>query len=282
MSRLPPVPDAPPDLAAHNARLVTERHVRVGRALLEQLLPPRGAAALELGCGTGLLTEHLARCIGPRGDVLGLDASAYHVTIAHQRGGPGLRFQVGSAQDLSRFPAGCFDVVVANDLLADWPDPLGRLRELARVLKPAGRLGLVTRSAEHPHPVEAALVRLLARPPYAAWPCPPALQRHEVSAAGLANLLAQSGFGTVRIEAQAEPLVHASVSAAMAFVEATHWGRWLTHLPEACPAGSAGEAVLNLRAQARAELATELLRLRSAQGLRHEGVCLLAVASVAG
>lgn len=266
----------PPDLAQHFERIVTDRQLKAGRALAEAMGIQRGGSVLDLGCGTGLLSEHLADVVGLRGDVLGLDPSPYHMAIAHQRSRPNLRFQVGSPFTLGRFPAGCFDAVLANGLLHTWPDHDTTLRELLRVLKPGGRLGLVTSCKDHSHPVSVVQRAVLAREPYAAYPRPPEMHEYPVNADELAALLTDAGFATFTIDQQPDVNVHATANAAIEFVQASAWGHFLNYLPEAVP----GE-LRDLRAQARRDIASGLERLRTAEGIRHKGVRLVAVATKA-
>jgi arsenite methyltransferase len=248
--------------------MVTDRVLKAGRALADAMGIEPGASVLDLDCGTGLLSEQLAHRVGMRGDVLGLDPSPYHMAIAHQRARPNLRFQVGSAFALARFPQGCFNAVVANGLLHTWRDQLTPLRELHRVLKPGGRLGVVTPSKEFPHPVLVVQAAVLAREPYSAYP----LLEHDysVDAQELQALLREAGFTEMCIEQQADVSVHATADAALAFAEACAWGQLLGHLPE---------APVDLRARARVDIAAGLERLRTAQGISHKGVRLLAVAT---
>lgn len=261
----------PPDLGEHYARMATDRHLRAGKALAAAMKLPRGASVLELGSGTGLLSEYLADCVGPRGDVLGLDASPYHMLIAHQRARPNLRFQVGSALDLARFPRGCFDAIVANGALQAWPQPDETLAELRRLLRPGGSLGLVTACAEHPHPVAVVQAAVLAREPYCHHPVPPELREYGVSEGRLGSLLRAAGFDTVEQEAQPDIHVHSSANAAVEFVLACSWGQMLSHLPEKPE---------NLRLRARTDIVNGLERLRTAEGIRHRGLRLQVVACV--
>lgn len=255
-------PGTAPDTLDHHARLVTERHLKTGRGLLALLDPPRGASLLELGCGTGLFGPVLAEAVGPRGDVLGLDPSPYHIAIAHQRARRQLRFQVGGIERLAGFPPGCFDGVLAIDGLAEWADPPAVLAALWRVLRPGGRLALAVCSARHRHPVWALHARLMARPPYDAWPAP---RPPDADAARLAAALLTAGFADVRLQPQPEPQRLPGVQATLAWAEAASWGRFLAHLPR---------TPQDLRARALADLSTALLMRRGAadDGLEHRGL----------
>jgi arsenite methyltransferase len=265
-----PTAPSPPDLSQHFERIVTDRHLKAGRELVRAMVLARGCSVLDLGCGTGLFSEQLAAHVGMHGDVLGLDPSAYHIAIAHQRAKPNLRFQVGSPFQLARFPQGCFHAVVVNALLHTWPEPIEPLKALHRVLKPGGKLGVVTHSKDHPHPVAQVQQAVLARDPYAAYAQPEAVLDHAVNAAGLADLLREAGFEVVEVIEQPDEQVHPTVNAAIEFALATSWGQLLRHLPEQPE---------DLRARARADIAAGLERLRTVQGIRHQGVRLLAIAT---
>jgi arsenite methyltransferase len=250
--------------------MVTDRHLKAGRELVRAMSLERGCSVLELGCGTGLFSEQLAAHVGMHGDVLGLDPSAYHIAIAHQRSKPNLRFQVGSAFQMARFPQGCFHAVLVNALLHTWADPIEPLTALHRVLKPGGKLGVVTHSKDHPHPVAQVQQAVLAREPYAAYAHLNEARDHSVTAAGLVDLLRKAGFEVVDVVAQADEQVHPTVNAAIEFAQATSWGQLLRHLPEQPE---------DLRVRARADIAAGLELLRTPQGISHKGVRLLAIAS---
>jgi len=257
---------SPPNLARHYEQLALDRFVRAGRALADALDIQTGDSVLELGCGTGLVSEILAQRVGMDGDVLGLDPMALRISMAIQVSRRNLRFQVGVPTELKRFPAGCFHSIVFNGGLHKLADKAAPLAELRRILKPGGKLGIVTPSADRPHPVDVVKRAVFGRDPFAAHPEPVEAAEFAVNATELATLLDGAGFVSYVIDALPDPAVHASADAAIESAQSRTWGRFLDHLPP------------HLRFLAREEIRMGLERLRMRDGIRHDGISLQAVA----
>ncbi len=108
-------------------------------AALDWLLPAGGGPlrVLDLGAGTGKLTRQLAS----RGlDVVAVDPSPGMLDQL-RRTSPGVTALAGSAEALP-LDAGSVDLVVVAQAW-HWVDPHRAVPEVARVLKPGGRLGLL-------------------------------------------------------------------------------------------------------------------------------------------
>lgn len=96
-----------------------------------------GDRALDVATGTGDLAAELERRTGP-GGVVGMDFSEAMLAIARSKS-PGIVFEAGNALDLS-YPDDSFDAATVGFGARNFSD-LGRgLAEMARVVRPGGRL----------------------------------------------------------------------------------------------------------------------------------------------
>ena len=103
-----------------------------------------GETVLDVGCGTGTLVMEVARRVGRGGRVAGIDPGHQQIVRARAkaaRRNVSIEFQVGIIEQLT-FPDQTFDVVFSTLMMHHLPAPLKRqgLAEIARVLKPGGRL----------------------------------------------------------------------------------------------------------------------------------------------
>lgn len=97
-----------------------------------------GLRALDVGCGTGALTQRLVERLG-EDHVCAVDPSASFVGATRQRF-PGVDVRSAAAEDLP-FPDAAFDVVLAQLVVHFMTDPVQGLREMARVSRPGGTVG---------------------------------------------------------------------------------------------------------------------------------------------
>jgi SAM-dependent methyltransferase len=120
-----------------DAQAYDRRHryvFEMGAGLVEDLNPQAGEAVLDLGCGTGYLTNEIAR----RGAaVVGIDRSEDMIAKAASAY-PKLEFAVGDA--LTYRPERQFDAVFSNAVLHWVQPPEQAIRTIHTALKPGGRL----------------------------------------------------------------------------------------------------------------------------------------------
>ncbi len=99
---------------------------------------------LDVGCGTGTLAIEVSLRVGSAGRVAGVDPGTQQIARARSKAARRnlpIDFQIGVIERLP-FPDQTFDVVLSTLMMHHLPDSLKRqgLSEIARVLKPGGRL----------------------------------------------------------------------------------------------------------------------------------------------
>jgi len=99
---------------------------------------------LDCGCGPGSITVGLAAAVSP-GETIGLDLQEAQIdrarVLAAEQSLSHVRFEVGSVYELP-FADATFDAAFAHNLLVHLAEPLRALREIRRVLKPGGIVGI--------------------------------------------------------------------------------------------------------------------------------------------
>ncbi|QKV96870.1 class I SAM-dependent methyltransferase [Streptomyces sp. NA02950] len=111
-------------------------------AAVAELGPRTGDAVLDAGCGTGRALPALRAAVGPRGTVLGADLTPAMLEAAVHAGRDGAAVLI--LGDVTRLPLrdNSLDAVFAAGLISHLGEPGPGLRELARVVRPGGRLAL--------------------------------------------------------------------------------------------------------------------------------------------
>lgn len=103
-----------------------------------------GMRLLDCGCGPGTITVGLAAAVVP-GEVVGIDLEAAQINLAQRQAAQAnvtnARFEVANVHDLP-FPDASFDVVYCSAVLSHLRERGKALREMHRVLKPGGLIGV--------------------------------------------------------------------------------------------------------------------------------------------
>lgn len=119
-------------------------HPVISRERLREVLRPQpGERLLEIGPGTGYYTLDMAEWLAPDGTVEIFDLQQEFLDHVMRRAGErGLANVVPTQGDATALPYedASIDAVVLTAVLGEIPDPGAALREIARVLKPGGRL----------------------------------------------------------------------------------------------------------------------------------------------
>lgn len=178
----------------------------LGLRARQALAPRPGEQILDVGCGAGQTTLDLAEAVMPGGTVLGVDISRPMLDLARRRaaGVAGVSFQEADAQTFAFAPAS-FDAAFSRFGVMFFADPVAAFRNIARALKPGGRLAFVCWRTPQENvfmslPMAAAASVL---PPPDAPPPPPAAQGPFAfaDAAHVREILGKAGFGGIEIAA---------------------------------------------------------------------------------
>src|SRR5262249_25288552 len=129
------------------AQAVMRRLLSTFQPPIEWLKIPPGGIVLDVGCGPASITASLALAAGPSGLGLGVDLSeAMLARAVRAEKGPQIGFLHADAQRLPLRDA-TVDAVVSMAVLQLVPDPVSALTEMARVLRPGGRLAVLVPTA---------------------------------------------------------------------------------------------------------------------------------------
>src|SRR6266576_2976650 len=124
-------------------REVDDRFTEVIDGVVRRAGLQRGQQVLDLGTGTGSVALKTASTVLPGGTVTAVDISREMLGLARQRaltmGLSNITFLEGRAEEIP-VPSGRFDVVLASLSLMYVIDRAAAAREIARVLRPGGRL----------------------------------------------------------------------------------------------------------------------------------------------
>jgi SAM-dependent methyltransferase len=252
------------------ADYVDARAAEATQRLLALARPRPGDRVLELACGAGGVGIAAAALVAPGGEVVLSDVVPEMARIAADRAS-GLENVSTRVLDLERIdePDGAYDVVLCREGLMFALDPAAAAGEIARVLRPGGRVALAVWGPRERNPwlgiVLDSLSEQLGMPfPPPGVPGPFAL----ADADGLAALLTGAGLADVAVSELAVPLRAGSVE--------EWWTRTLAL------AGPLSQVVAALPAEARRELRERAGRAvapyATADGLEIPGVTLLASA----
>ena len=161
-----------------------------------------GMRLIDCGCGPGSITVDLARAVAP-GDAIGFDLRADALTqgrtLARERGIANLAFQAASVYQLP-YADDSFDAAFACAVLQHLAAPVAALKEIRRVLRPGGVIGIVDASS-------TITFRYPTSPLLEAWDKLRVLQREHNTerssdALQLRALLREAGFARTQASGQ--------------------------------------------------------------------------------
>ncbi|MER7010721.1 methyltransferase domain-containing protein [Saccharopolyspora sp. NPDC000359] len=249
---------------AARAKRFDEGVARYHGRFLDAAAIDRAAEVLDIGCGSGQTSRDAARR-AVDGSVLGVDLSSQMIELARQLAAreelSNVAFEQVDAQ-VHDFGEQRFDVAVSRHGAMFFGDPLAAFGNIARAVRPGGRLVLLTwQPVERIEWVVAFRTLLTGEPPKppASGPNPWSLSEPDV----VRELLTAAGFSDVQLHGLTEPMYFGrDVDDACDFVTEQHAGL-LTALPE------------EERDRAVAELRADLAEHQTADGVFYDSAAWL-------
>ena len=184
------------------AREAAGKNLPFATALVDLVAPPAGARVLDIATGPGVVAVEAAKRVGPAGSVLATDFVSewepYVARAAAAANVTNVTFAVMPAEALA-LPDASFDAVLCQFGLMFVAERVHALREMRRVLRPGGALGLTVWSV----PEKVGLFRIpgiigaaLPPPPGEAPPSPMALGEPGL----IESLVGEAGFRDIVVE----------------------------------------------------------------------------------
>jgi ubiquinone/menaquinone biosynthesis C-methylase UbiE len=184
----------------------TAKDMKRHKGMAAQLAPkiPAGSRVLEIAPGPGYFCIELAK-LGDY-DITGLDISKSFVEIASQNtaeAGLNIDFRLGNASDMP-FADETFDFTFCQAAFKNFSEPVKAIAEMYRVLRPNGTAVIVDlRHDASPEEIkqEVAGMRLgWLNAAFTRWTFKNMLLKRAYSTEAMAAIIAQTPFGTGRIE----------------------------------------------------------------------------------
>ncbi|MCZ7382520.1 MAG: methyltransferase domain-containing protein [Candidatus Methanoperedens sp.] len=262
--------DADNQLLAERYDQVSEGQFKNGLILIEKLGIKAGNKVLDIGCGTGRLTLHVAKMIGPGGRVVGIDPLVQRIEVARRkvRDAPLLNvsFEIGNSNDLYHFENDCFDIVYLNIVLHWIQEKEDAFAQIYRVLKPGGRLGITTGNKDKPYTVKSIIKEILKRSRYSGVSNAKKDPSSPVNIRELELLILESGFKEFEMTCKKDPRYFETPLKCIEYVEASLFGNFLSNVPA------------NLRDSVKADIMAELETRKTSKGIENVYNTIFAVA----
>ena len=225
----------------HDSRDLAETYDRVsdyqldgGKRLVGRLGLKAGQRVLDVGSGTGRLAAFIAGIVGAD-HVTAIEPLPERVALARKRV-PGVRFEVGQAENLGAFAPESFDVVCMSAVFHWIGDKPRALAEVKRVLRPGGKLGLTTvvKELRIASTVTRACTELFVREPYIGKVTSSGMGMAQVGATvtDLLSMLVFAGLELLELHVIQRTHVHPSGEAVVDFADASSFGNFLKMVPD--------------------------------------------------
>lgn len=119
--------------------MMEKTHKQLGLAIANELPAGESDTILDLSCGDGWFSRHLATEVMPKGHVIGVDFSPHMIEKAKSEpdSPANVRFEIATAEDLPTDDRS-IDHITSIESFYYYPDQVSAGHEMFRVLKPGG------------------------------------------------------------------------------------------------------------------------------------------------
>jgi arsenite methyltransferase len=251
---------------------VSDSQFNNGRILVEMLEIKRGDSVLDVGSGTGRLGRHVSAILGQSGSYIGIDPLGERIKIANEKNEhSNAVFQIGNAEDLSTIVNSSVDVVYLNAVFHWVLNKEVALTEIFRILKPGGKVGITTAAKELKNVTKVRVITdsVLQRAPYDKLVRleDSTQNQHGLTTTELIILFTEAGFKIKDVQVKEIRRTYQTAKDVIRFSEASSFGNYLNHVPD------------SLREQAKSDIAAELEKYRTEDGVQFNGYTIFAVAT---
>ena len=126
------------EAAAYESK--SSEQIRLGLNLIRRINPKKGGKVLDLGCGTGRLTQVFADYVGQEGQVVGIDPDTERLKIAREKhSAPNIVYLEADAEHL---PGEDYDLIFSNFVLHWVKNKEAVFQQAQNILKHGGLLAI--------------------------------------------------------------------------------------------------------------------------------------------
>lgn len=199
-----------------------------GKNLVKELEIKSGQSVLDIGSGTGRLAVYVLDIIGESGYFVGIEPSEHRVQIARDKiSNSNASLELGTSKDLNRYPDNAFDVVYLNYVFHHISEKSVVLKEIHRILKPEGKLGIADPDKDSP-----SILRKITREVAEFYGGIYSFADSLIVEDEFKSLLSSNDFDISKIFYRKNNIYHRTTEEYLESIESNEFGTFLSKVPE--------------------------------------------------